>query len=140
MLDKILLFLKSEYKTLFRYLVSGLLVMITDLVVLFFLVNFLKWWYLLASIVAFAVAFFVSFILQKWWTFSDRSTHLILKQLGQYALTSSGNLAVNTGLMWLLVDRLKIAYLWSQIITVGLVSIILFFIYRYGIFKLPGDY
>lgn len=139
-LDKFFFFLKNEYKTIFRYLVSGLFVMITDLAILFFLVNFLSWWYLPASVVAFTVAFFVSFVLQKWWTFSDRSTHLILKQLGQYAITSSGNLAVNTGLMWFLVDRLRVSYIWSQIITVGLVSIVLFFIYRYGIFRLSRDY
>ena len=56
-----------------RFLISGSSAAGINLGTLFVLTHFFDVWYLLSSVVAFSVSFFVSFTLQKFWTFNDAS-------------------------------------------------------------------
>src|SRR3989338_11713432 len=56
-----------------RYLLSGGTAAAANLTVLFVLVHFFHIWYLEASVLSFIIGMCVSFVLQKFFTFSDFS-------------------------------------------------------------------
>lgn len=118
----------------FRYIISGGTSAVVDLALLFFLYNILEFHYLISAVIAFSLAFFVSFILQKFWTFKNHSTDGIHGQAMIYLGSSLFSLAFNTLLMYLFVDKLHFAVLLSQVFAGAIVACFTFFISR-RIFK-----
>jgi len=127
------LFLK--YKRFIKYVISGCTSASVDLIILFILTHFVGFHYLVSSIMAFSIAFFVSFALQKFWTFQDSSFDKIHHQLLFYLATGLGNLGLNTLLMYLFVDIFGFWYILAQIVAGLLIACGSFFIYRNFIFK-----
>lgn len=119
---------------LFRYIVSGGSAAVVDLFALHIFVRYLNMWYVLAAILAFLIAFGVSFTLQKFWTFKDISKK-VTSQATIYFIVSSINLGINTLLMYIFVDYAHIHYLLSQIIASGILAISSYFIYSGFIFS-----
>lgn len=124
----------SKMKIL-RYIISGGTAALTDLVALYVFTDILHVWYLLSAIIAFIIAFGVSFSLQKYWTFKDHSNDGIAAQGALYLLISIVNLGINTGLVYLFTDVFGSHYIVSQIIAAGLIAIVSFFVYQKLIFK-----
>ncbi|MFA6551967.1 MAG: GtrA family protein [Candidatus Paceibacterota bacterium] len=118
-----------------RYIISGGSAAAVNILFLFLLTHYVGLWYLLSSIIAFMLAFIVSFSLQKFWTFEDISTDAIHKQAGIYFFIITVNLLLNTLLMYFFVDFVKIQYILSQVITGGLIACVSFFAYRKFVFK-----
>lgn len=119
---------------LFRYIVSGGSAAIVDLFVLHIFVKCFDMWYVLAAILAFLIAFGVSFTLQKFWTFKDVSKK-VTSQATIYFVVSVINLGINTLLMYVFVDYGHLHYLISQIIASGILAISSYFIYSSFIFS-----
>lgn len=90
--------------------------------------------YLMGSIVAFFVAMVVGFVLQKYWTFKDRTSERTHAQFALYAALAFGNLAINTHIVFVLVEHAKVYYLVAQTIGTGSVAIISYFAYTLYIF------
>jgi len=122
-----------QYKII-RYLTSGGTAAFVDLSILYVLTNFFEVWYLLSVVAAFIVAFFVSFTLQKFWTFKDSETRKLKKQLTLYFITATSMLIVNTALMFILVEKFGFWYLSSQFFVLGGVALFSFIIYSRFIF------
>jgi len=118
---------------LVRYVISGGVSALVDLSLLY-LFN-LYTHYLIAAAFAFSVAFFVSFTLQKFWTFKDHSTDGIHKQTVIYLGTSLFGLSLNTLLMYIFVDYIHVGVISSQVFAGGLVACCTFFISRDFVFK-----
>jgi putative flippase GtrA len=134
--------LPGFYRLLFRhrkvtkFLISGGTAAFVDLVILYFLTDILGWWYLLSAVIAFLVAFGVSFNLQKRWTFRDYSDDRFFRQLVLYlSFSLFVNLILNTFLLYLFVDFLGVWYLLSQVIVSLLIAVLSFFVYGKLIFK-----
>jgi putative flippase GtrA len=90
--------------------------------------------YLVGSVVAFLVSMGVGFVLQKYWTFEDSSAGHTHAQFMLYAGLSIVNLAVNTGIVYVLVEHADVHYLIAQTIGAGLVAVASYFVYRLYIF------
>lgn len=90
--------------------------------------------YLAGSVTALFVAMLVGFILQKYWTFQDRSSERMHIQFALYAALALGNLAVNTLIVFLLVEHAGAYYLIAQTVGAGAVALTSYFIYRFYIF------
>lgn len=118
---------------LFRYLISGGSAAVVDLLALHIFVKCFSMWYVLAAILAFLIAFGVSFTLQKFWTFKDVSKK-VTSQVTVYFIVSVINLGINTLLMYIFVDYVHVHYLLSQIIASGILAISSYFIYSSFIF------
>ncbi|MFA6459165.1 MAG: GtrA family protein [Candidatus Paceibacterota bacterium] len=118
-----------------RYVISGGTAAVTDLAFLYLFTDILHIWYLVSTVFAFIIAFCVSFTLQKYWTFRDHSSDGVGAQGALYFTVSVINLAVNTGLMYLLTDIFGSHYMISQIIAAGCIAIVSFFVYQKLIFK-----
>lgn len=72
-------------------------------------------YYITASMMAFVVAFFVSLILQKLWTFKDKSLGDMYWQTGKYLATSLFGLAINTFFLYIFVDYFNFYVFLAQI-------------------------
>lgn len=122
-------------RQIIRYIISGGTAALVNLVLLYVLTDVFKIWYLFSSTLAFAVAFFVSFYLQKFWTFRDKGKEKIYQQVGFYFIIAIANLGLNAALMYLSVDILKIWYLLAQILVSGIIAVESFLIYKFLIFN-----
>lgn len=124
----------ERYKIL-RFLISGGTATGADF---FFLYAFTEWvglYYLGSAVLAFLIAVFISFVLQKFWTFQDLSKDRIHHQAVTYFIIATLNLGVNTGLVYLLVEYAGFHYLLGQFFSSGLIAVENFFIYHFFIFK-----
>lgn len=90
--------------------------------------------YLMGSIVALVIAMLVSFILQKYWTFEERTFGRTHRQFIQYALLALFNLGINTLIVYLSVEHLHVHYLIAQTIGAGMVAFTSYFTYKFYIF------
>ena len=122
-----------------RYLLSGGIATATDLVLLYVGTEWLGMWYLLSSICAFGIAFCVSFILQKFWTFQDHGTENMRMQVGGYLGVAVTNLGINTLLVFIFVEQVALHYMVAQIIASVLIACESYFVYQYLIFRAPRD-
>ncbi len=126
-------------KQIIKFVISGGTAFSADLMLLFFLTDILKIWYIYSASMAFIAAFFISFYLQKFWTFRDGSKK-VYKQMFIYFFAGATNVMVNAGGMYIIVDKLGIQYLFAQIIMTALLSTCSFLIYRFVIFSTKGGF
>ncbi len=133
MVNKYFNFLSSY--VFFRYVVSGGTSAFVDLSVLFVLNSLVHVQYLVAAIIAFILAFGVSFTLHKFWTFRTHIVHDTRKQVFVYLAVSLFGLLLNTGLMYIFVSHLHMAVLLSQVFVGLMVACCTFFLSRNLVFK-----
>ena len=120
---------------IFRFLLSGSTAFGTDIIFLYLFTDIFGIWYLASAIIAFVFAFFVSFVLHKFWTFGDRSQEGMHMQMGAYLFVAVVNLSLNTLLVNLFVEQTGLHYIIAQILASALIAIESFFVYQRFIFK-----
>ncbi|MSU55807.1 MAG: GtrA family protein [Candidatus Taylorbacteria bacterium] len=113
-----------------RYLISGSTSAVIDFVFLYLFTDVFGMHYLVSAVLAFVVAFFSSFFLQKFWTFEDDSVERVHTQMTMYFVVAGVNLALNTALMYLFVAMWGIWYMAAQFLASGLIACESFFISR----------
>lgn len=118
-----------------RYLVSGACGTLTDLFFLWFFASVCHIWYLASAVIAFILAFSVSFTLQKFWTFKDNSMEQIYSQGFAYGAITLINLGINTLLVYGFVEALHAHYLVAQAFAAAIVAIESYFLYRRFVFN-----
>lgn len=126
---------KLNQHILFRYIVSGSTSATVDLVILYILYSVLHLQYLVSAILAFIVAFWVSFFLHKFWTFQNHSLHKVERQVGMYFASSLFGLSANTLLMYVFVSLFGVGVILSQVFVGIIVACMTFFISRHVVFK-----
>jgi glycosyltransferase involved in cell wall biosynthesis/putative flippase GtrA len=124
----------NKYKTIVKFAFSGAAATVIHFLLLFVLTDVFQVWYIISTIVGYIGGFFVSFTLQKFWTFRDRSRRW-RQQVFLYFLVSLTGLGANVAMMYVLVDNLRVWYLLAQLITVCFIAIGNFIVYRLIIFK-----
>ncbi len=134
-MKKIVLFYIEKNKKILRFVLSGASATTVDIFLLFFLTEIIGLWYIHSAVFAFGVSFFVSFYLQKYWTFEDNREHLKTKQMLMHFGVASTNLMLNTFGLFFLVHFVKIYYLLAQLIVVGFLGVGSFLVYNIFIFK-----
>lgn len=131
-------FIKSQltdWRLIVKYVVSGSIAALTQILILAFLVEKLQMWHIKAVIIAFFISACVAFFLQKFWTFRDVSLDKAHFQMSSYLLLAFFALFSNILLMYFFVDILRIWYIFAQILTMGLVVIVVFLCNKYIIFN-----
>ncbi len=124
----------DKLKQLMRFGFSGAFGAALNIGILFVLTRFAGLWYLISAAIAFVVSYAVSFILQKYWTFKEKSAERAPVQAGMYLAVALTNLALNTGLMYMFVEHAQVQYLIAQALSSMLIAVESYFVYRY-IFK-----
>jgi putative flippase GtrA len=132
---KIFISLIYRFKLYIKYLISGGTAFLVDIALLYLMTHYGGIHYLWSAVLAFSGAFFVSFFMQKFWTFRDNEKKGIARQMYKYFAVGIMNLGLNTALMYLFVDKLKIWYILAQVIATALIAITSFLIYNFYIFN-----
>ncbi len=128
----------GRYWKVIKYIISGGTAATLNLAFLYVLTDWFGIWYLLSAVFAFSAGFIVSFIFQKFWTFSDHRTENIHLQAGAYLLAGLANLGLNTLCIYLFVTYLGFHYLLAQIAAGIIIASESFFIYKHFIFSRDG--
>ena len=121
--------------TIVRYLVGGGSSAVVNLSIFYILNSLLKIHYITASIFSFIVAFFVSWMFHKFWTFRDHSTENMHIQGFYYLLSSLFGLCLNTAILYSAVNFLSLIPFWGQVVAGGLTASCTFFISKNLIFN-----
>ncbi len=129
----------ERYKSVIKFIISGTIATGTDLLVLFVLYGLLKLNLILSTSLAFVLSFFVSFSLQKFWTFRNRYRHHLFRQFLMYVVNAGFDLGVNALLMHLFVNKLAWWYLGAQVIVNLIIGFWNFTVYKFVIFKKNKD-
>jgi len=125
----------SRRRSLIKFLAVGSFTGFLDLVGLFIFHRLLNLLIVEAATLAFIVSFLITFSLHRYWTFHCQPSRR------QYLLYSANIflcLNLNALLMHVLVNRLSIWYLISQVLANGIIGLYNFLMYRFVIFK-PYD-
>jgi len=118
-----------------RYLISGGTAAFTNIAFLYIFTDIFGIWYIISGGMSFVIAFVISFILQKFWTFQDTSKDGLHRQVAVYFVTAIINLILNTGMLYIQVEYLGVHYLISQIIAGMIIALESYFVYQILIFK-----
>lgn len=118
-----------------KSVISGGTTAIVDLSLLFIFKEVLHLHYWASINISFSVAILVNFFLQKFWTFSNKNIGVVHKQFGKFFLVAIGNMAMNSFIMFVLSIVLGIWYLAAQVITIGMLVLVNFTLYRYFVFR-----
>ena len=122
---------KNESRLIVRYISAGSISSGTQIFLFWGLLQFFgSAYYLLSSVIAFVVALLVSFTLQKFWTFKERSLHRLKKQFRLYGIVALVNVFMNAALMYFFVSLFLMKYLFAQIVTMGMVAVWSFLVHR----------
>lgn len=127
--------LSQELPRFMRYIFSGITTVAFNLGAFFILTEWVHVWYLTASIVAFVISYCVNFLLHKFWTFKSLGIKGLSSQLPLHLGLSLINLAINTFIVYTLVEYLHIWHLGAQVATVGIIALESFFLTSRYIFK-----
>lgn len=117
-----------------RFIISGGTSAAVDLLALYILNSVLELHYLPSAIIAFIIAFGVSFTLHKFWTFKSHGERA-QKQAVMYLGTSLFSLALNTLLMYIFVGKFHFMVLVAQFIVGIIVAFVSYFLSHNFVFK-----
>lgn len=122
-------------KSIVKFIIAGSFSSGTDLVVLFLMYDLLKMEIVFSTSVAFIMSFVISFTLQKFWTFRNKSQERLTRQFFLYMLTAFFGLNINAAGMHMLVNGFNIWYILAQVIVNLFLGFINFIIYKFIIFR-----
>lgn len=123
-----------RHRQIIKFLIAGGTSTSIDIFVFTALTYWVGLWYIASSISSFVIAFWVSFGLQKFWTFRDKNTEKIMTQTYLYFIVAIVNLGISTLLIYIFVDYIHIHKFISKVIANIIIATESFFIYRYFIF------
>ncbi len=117
-----------EYK-LVRYLLAGGTGAAVHIGVVFVLTHLFDVWYRIATLTGFLLSFFISFVLQKFWTFRDASVDRVRRQMTVFFSVAVLNFFMNLGLMIVFVEYVGLWPTFAQACASALIAIESFLIY-----------
>lgn len=121
-----------------RFCIVGLAGVIIYYVALYGLTEYLGVWYVISAVIGFVLNTGLNFILQKFWTFQNKETHMVGRQLVLYVTMFASFLIGNTVFLYLMVEYLHMWYMTAQVILTAVISA-LSFVISGRIFKNEGS-
>lgn len=125
----------NAYRRILKFLASGVITAIADLLLLHGLIKFADIEQVTASVIAYAAALILNFTLQKFWSFQERDISRIKLQAVQFAGNGMLNLGMNTIQMYVFIHILGMNYLLAQILSLPLIALESYLAYRFVIFR-----
>ena len=105
-----------QHRSIAKFYLSGCVSGGLDLILLFIFYDLLHFGIVEATSFSFVLCFAVSFFLQRTWTFRDRSNKRVVRQMMMYFAVGFMNLNLNGFFMHILVNRLEVWYIFSQLV------------------------
>jgi putative flippase GtrA len=117
-----------------RYVCAGGTVALISVLMVYFFTDIVGLWYIGSAVCASVVSVMVSFVLQKFWTFSKRGHKDTARELMLFFGNTFLNFLTNIILLYVLVEYAHVWYVGAQIIALAVIAVLNFFMYRYIIF------
>ena len=114
-----------------RYIIAGGTGFCVGIISLYFLTEVFNLWYIFSATLSFIFATVVSFILQKFFTFTNYETKVINSQAVIYLALAMLNLFFNNLILYFLVEFLKFWYIAGQGVASIVVALWSFFAYKW---------
>ncbi|MCF7860418.1 GtrA family protein [Patescibacteria group bacterium] len=125
----------EKRKAIIKFFVAGSSAAAVDLLALYLFHGLFRWEIVLSTSLAFLLSFFVSFSLQKLWTFRNYNNKRLAHQLVLYIGAAFISMNLNALAMHLLVNNWQVWYLLAQIIVNIFLGVINFFTYKFIVFR-----
>ena len=126
------------HRQVFKFVCVGSAVVALNVSLLYSFTEFFHIYYLVSAVLAFCVAFLVSFFLQKFFTFKDTSTDQVKSQMARYLVLQLAYVCVNAVLLYALVEYLGVWYILAELIIALCLAVATFLISRRFIFVRPA--
>lgn len=111
-----------------RFCVAGAAGVIAYYAALYGLTEYFGVWYVISAVIGFVLNTGLNFTLQKFWTFQNKETHMVDRQLALYAAMTVSFLVGNTVFLYLMVEYLHVWYIGAQVILTAVISVLSFII------------
>ena len=111
-----------------RFCVAGAAGVIAYYTALYGLTEYFGVWYVTSAVIGFILNTGLNFTLQKLWTFQNKETQMVGRQLVLYVAMTVSFLIGNTASLYLMVQYLHMWYIGAQMILTVVISILSFFI------------
>jgi len=85
-------------------------------------------WYIISAVIGFILNTGLNFTLQKFWTFQNKETHMVGRQLALYTTMTVSFLVGNTLFLYLMVEYMHMWYIGAQVILTVVISTLSFII------------
>lgn len=129
-----LLIKKEHYHQFAKYILTGLVAFTIEYTLYLILYIKMGFYYITASVIVYAIVFWFSFLVNRYWAFKSKGN--IKSQLMLYTLLFAFNLVVsNIAVMYLLTDIIGLSAFVSPFLKTGLVVCWNFFFYKRYIYK-----
>lgn len=120
----------KKYSKVIKYVLSGGSAAFANIGSFTLLKDYFGFWYLVSSVVAYIVAFFVSFTLQKFWTFDNPKIDRVNEEMIYFFIYSLFGLTLNTFIVFGLVEWVFLPGILAQLIAGLIIALCSFFVYR----------
>lgn len=110
----------------FEFAFVGLIGTAINITILYLFTEYYKVYYIYSAMVAFLVAATTNYVLNKVWTFKEKINNKIIEKYFKFLAVSLIALSVNLILLYFFTEFLKIYYIISQMLAIGLSLIINF--------------
>ena len=107
---------EEKHLVLFRYLVSGGLVTLINIILLYIFVEFLKLNYTLANVISMIICITITYILSKKFIFTRKVSIGVKKEFLSYIIIAIISIVVDTTILNILTKKFGIYYLISKIL------------------------
>ena len=121
-------------KQFLKYILIGLLGTGLDFLLLYSLVKYLHLFYLLAAFISIAIVLWISFSLNKYWTFKD-GRKKYLRQFIKFVLAHALGNGINLMILVFLVEVFGLWYILAKICATAISAIFNFFITKELVFN-----
>lgn len=105
---------KHQFSQIVRFLCAGGIGTSLYYLILYTLTDKFRLWYMGSAIIASTVNWSCNFVFQKYWTFKNKDTSYIHKQMTKYAILAASIFLSNLLLLYWLVSGLHIWYIAAQ--------------------------
>jgi len=124
------------FKQFVKFSIVGVIGTAIDFGVLNLGVISFEWNVYLAATLAFILAASNNFVMNKYWTFLEKSKgNRLFGQYFQYLLVSAGGLLLNLGIMYALIEGTGLWYNWAKVFATALVIMWNFSLNKYWTFR-----
>ncbi len=123
----------STHAQFLKTITAGVCMALLYLTLIYALTTYLRLWYVLSVTVAYVVIFVTNFLLLK--LIFVGGGRKIAHELSRYALLVFVNFFLNELATYVLVEKLDMWYMLAQLLIVGTLAIMNFFVYRSSVFQ-----
>lgn len=125
--------IKLYHSKVIRYLFTGGVSYLIELVLLVLFTQGLHIWYLYSNIISSVISLFVAYVINNYWTFQSKKIRM--KKIVLLLVIHICNMAIGSALLYMFTTLLGIFYVLSKILTTCMSCVWNYFISKHIIYK-----